>query len=128
VRTTYRVLIVEDDAMIRDSLLEVFDEHGYETVGAIHGGDALIKLRDPSRPTGLILLDLMMPVMDGTMFREQQLADPTLASIPVIVLSAHSDVAARAKTLHIADFLPKPINLARLMDMVARHCPIERAT
>ncbi len=116
------VLIVEDDADIRDALAEILRDEGYEVVGAGHGQDALTHLRGGGRPA-LILLDLMMPVMNGWQFREAQVADATLAAIPVVVISA--DGAAAREAVHIgADaFLQKPIELEELLVTVARYCP-----
>ena len=79
--------------MIRDSIVEFLDDNGYQAVGASDGRDALDKLTASDPPPCLILLDLMMPIMDGRSFREQQLQTPQLASIPVVVFSAYRDVA-----------------------------------
>jgi DNA-binding response OmpR family regulator len=83
----------------------------------------------------LILLDLMMPEMDGIGFRVRQLADSRLASIPVIVLSARPDVAHQAKQLLVDDFLAKPMNFDELLHVVqnraitvvGEHDPVPRA-
>ena len=71
----------------------------------------------------MILLDLMMPVMDGQTFRAKQLLDPELAGIPVIVLSAHQAVAKVAHGLNLADHLAKPFKLDDLLRLVHKHCP-----
>jgi len=86
------ILVVDDDRDIRDSLVEVLGEHGYPVIGAGNGVEALEILRTSAPPPSLILLDLMMPVMDGREFRERQLENPALADIPVIVISAYNDV------------------------------------
>jgi len=122
-----RVLVIEDDAMIRNSLLEVLEEHGYEPVGAVHGRDALAKLDAPAPLPNLILLDLMMPVMDGWTFRQAQLARPALAAIPVVVLSAYQARLAPDQEMEVAAFLQKPIHLRQLLEVIRSHCPEARA-
>jgi CheY-like chemotaxis protein len=118
----HRIFVVDDEDMIRDSIVEFLDENGYDAVGAAHGRDALDKLA-ASRPRPcLILLDLMMPVMDGRSFREEQLQTPELASIPVVLFSAYRDVAKTAGELNAAGHLAKPLNLTMLLQTVQRHC------
>jgi CheY-like chemotaxis protein len=116
-----RVMVVEDDDDIRDSLIDVLHDFGYLTSSASHGRDALDQLHDGSpRPT-LILLDLMMPVMDGPAFREQQLKSPELAGIPVVVISAFHDLERIIASLQPAAYLAKPIDVARLLQLVERY-------
>jgi len=115
------VLVVDDDRDIRDSLVEVLEDHGYLAVGACNGREALDVLRDSAAPPCLILLDLMMPVMDGRGFREEQLKNPAWTEIPVIVISAYGDVDAQARAL-AADHLRKPLGMRPLIDAVRRHC------
>ena len=78
----HRILVVDDEEMIRDSLIEYLDENGYRAIGAVDGRDALTKLAAVDRRPCVILLDLMMPVMDGQTFRAKQLLDPELAAHP----------------------------------------------
>ena len=92
--TSHRIFVVDDEDMIRDSIVEFLDENGYEAVGAAHGRDALDKLTASEPRPCLILLDLMMPVMDGRSFREEQLQTPELAAIPVVLFSAYRDALA----------------------------------
>ena len=117
------VLVVEDDELIRDSLVEYLDEQGYQAVGAVDGVDALDKLRRGGPLPCVIVLDLMMPNMDGRAFRQEQLRDAQLAPIPVVVLSAYRDVAKNAADLAVEHFLAKPLKLASLLELVQRHCP-----
>jgi CheY-like chemotaxis protein len=121
----HRVLVVDDEEMIRESLVEFLDENGYQAIGAVHGGDALEKLKTLDPPPCVILLDLMMPVVDGAAFRERQLGDPMLSDIPVIVLSAYQGVAKRAAELQITDFLDKPLKLQSLLGLIRKHCPTD---
>ena len=108
--STLDVLIVEDDDEIRAGMEQLLDTAGYASVSASNGKDALELLRRGVRVKA-ILLDLMMPVMDGWAFRREQLRDPVLANIPVIVLSAfhHGWVEGVLPTL------PKPIDFALLL-------------
>ena len=118
----HRIFVVDDEEMIRDSVVEFLDENGYDAVGAAHGRDALDKLTASGPRPCLILLDLMMPVMDGRSFREEQLQTPELASIPVVLFSAYRDVAKTAGELNAAGHLAKPLNLTTLLQTVQRHC------
>jgi len=118
----HRIFIVEDEEMIRESIIEFLDEQGYDAVGAVDGQDALDKLdRSEPRPC-LILLDLMMPVMDGRSFREHQLQIPALAQIPVVVFSAYQDVAQRASDMNVAGHLVKPLKLPDLLRTIQQYC------
>ena len=112
------VLIVEDDADLLETFLLVLEGAGHVATGAGNGQEALDKLRGGLRPD-LILLDLMMPVMNGWQFREEQLKDPALASIPVVVVSAAGPIS-ETHTLHPAAFLPKPVDLEALLEIVGR--------
>jgi CheY-like chemotaxis protein len=120
--TTHRVLVVEDDDLIRESLVEYLADQGYEAVGAENGQDALDKLEANDPPPCLIVLDLMMPVMDGPTFREEQLRNPRLSDIPVVVISAYRDVKVEAKTMKASSCLSKPLKLADLLRVVRQHC------
>jgi CheY-like chemotaxis protein len=114
------VLVVDDDRDIRDSLIETLEDYGYQASGAANGAEALAMLRTSPRPC-LILLDLMMPVMDGRGFREEQLKNPAWADIPVVVISAYGNVEAQAQELATA-FVRKPVSTRPLIDVVRRYC------
>jgi CheY-like chemotaxis protein len=116
------VLVVEDDRDIREGLLDTLMEHGYQSVGAANGREALATLRTSGDLPCMILLDIMMPVMDGRTFREELLRDPDLAEIPVVLLSAHRDVAERAKALKVAAYLEKPLKLKDLLALAHEYC------
>jgi CheY-like chemotaxis protein len=107
------VLIVEDDPDSRNMLAALLGLHGYRTVTAANGLEAL-ELARRERPV-VILLDLMMPVMDGQTFRREQLSDATLAAIPVVVLSAHAQTAELSRELGVATHLLKPFDLDQLL-------------
>jgi CheY-like chemotaxis protein len=117
-----RILVVDDDAGIRDMLTQLLEDEGYGVVTAADGQIALTQLRQGNSPPCLILLDLMMPVMNGVQFRSEQQQDSWLASIPVVVISAHLSGWQRAHTVQAADYLEKPVDLPKLLDIVARYC------
>lgn len=101
------VLVIEDDFEIRESLVDLLLEDGFDAVSAKDGRDAMEELR-MHPDVGLILLDLNMPMMDGPAFRAEQLADPALAAIPIVVLSANQDCAQTAAILGAHASLQKP--------------------
>ena len=115
------ILVVEDDADIRSGVAEVLREEGYDVATAAHGAEALEWLRT-GNSASLILLDLMMPVMDGWEFRGEQLRDPRAARIPVVVLSGAGDVGQHASSLGVDGFLVKPLNLGDLFGAAERYC------
>jgi len=115
------VLIVDDDHAIVESLQDFLEDEGFAVVTAPDGQDALDHLRRGLRPC-VILLDLMMPRLNGWEFRHEQLRDADLKDIPIVVVSAVPlDPAAKAQ-LGDVEFVPKPPSLARLLAAVRRHC------
>jgi two-component system, chemotaxis family, chemotaxis protein CheY len=117
-----QVLVVDDDDDIRGSLIEFLEDHGHHAVGAANGSEALALLNPPRPRPCLIILDLMMPVMDGSAFRSEQLQRPAVADIPVIVVSAYKDVEARAQQLGAVQWLAKPFDLRALLRLVEENC------
>jgi CheY-like chemotaxis protein len=109
-----RVLIVEDDHDIREELTSLLEENDYCVLVADHGRHALEVMRAGNRPDAIIL-DLMMPVMDGWEFREHQKSDPRFAGIPVIVTTASE------RTVEAQAFLRKPIDREVLLRTLAEH-------
>ncbi|MCW8138221.1 MAG: response regulator transcription factor [Planctomycetota bacterium] len=114
------LLLVEDDADIREDLAELLTDEGYEVETAPDGRAALAALRRRAG-WGLVLLDLMMPVMDGWAFRRAQLGDPALAAIPVVVISGAADLAGTARALGVAEAVQKPFELDALLAAIRRH-------
>lgn len=113
------VLIVEDDRDIRDSLKLVLEMEGFQARTAENGQAALEVLKNADRPC-LILLDLMMPVMNGWEFLHSMQQDCVIATIPVVVVSA---VAEKAKDHGVAGYVKKPVDLNVLLSLVRRFCP-----
>jgi len=114
-----RVLIVEDDSDLRETLADILRDEGFLVTTAIDGITALFTLRARPRPD-LILLDLHMPGMDGWAFRAEQQKDPELAQIPIILLAAR-DVDTHAEAMGVRDYLAKPIELLPLLQAVRRY-------
>jgi len=115
------ILIVEDDDDVRECLAVFLEGEGYRVVEAEDGQQALVRLR--SAPDFcLILLDLFMPVMNGWAFRAEQLRDPALATIPVIVISADAGTPQKATALGAVDSMVKPIEFDRLLQAVTSYC------
>jgi CheY-like chemotaxis protein len=111
-------LVVDDNPEIRLSLGEVLGEEGYTVVGVADGQEALDYLTTKEEPR-VILLDLMMPVMDGWQFRVEQKKNPKLASIPVIVISAMADAAQEIGAERV---LSKPLSPEILLRAVKDYC------
>ena len=114
------VLIVEDDADIRDFMEFLLSTSGYETMTAANGEQALQLMRE--RKPCMVLLDLMMPVMDGFGFRARQLAEPMLAPVPVLCLTAMFDASYVSQRLSVP-CLNKPVSVDRLLMEVEERCP-----
>jgi CheY-like chemotaxis protein len=122
------VMIVEDDRDVREAVAEVLTDCGYHTIEAANGEEALMWLRVIDLSPCLILLDIMMPIMDGWQFRAAQRSEPALAAIPVVVLTAHGSPQETARAMDAAGFLRKPVQLDALLQMVDRLCQRERGS
>jgi len=119
------ILIVEDDDDIREALAQILQLEGYVVREACNGQEALdISALHPT--PSLILLDLMMPVMDGWQFRAEQMKDPILSKVPVVVISADASVHEKVASFGAASVLPKPISLDRLLRAVEALYPPPR--
>ncbi|MCY0991240.1 response regulator [Nannocystis sp. ILAH1] len=113
------ILLVEDDADIRDAVAELLRDEGYDVHGVDNGEKALTYLHQAEREPCLILLDLMMPVLDGWQVIDRLRAQDRLLALPVVVMSAASPKAAPAD---VAAFVRKPIDLDLLLGLVKRYC------
>jgi CheY-like chemotaxis protein len=117
---TNSILIVEDDVQALDALTDLLKTKGYTVQKAQNGQEALFQAKDCA--PNMILLDLSMPVMDGWEFMRKQRLEPSIAGIPVVVITALvSAVPAGAKAL-----VTKPINVNRLMSLVEKYCTMQR--
>jgi CheY-like chemotaxis protein len=115
------VLVVEDDPDIQQVLRFALEMAGYPVTTADNGVEALRQLQAAGPPC-LILLDLMMPVMDGWQFRAAQQRDPALAAIPVVVISADGRTPQKAASIGATGYLTKPVDFDRLVEVVQRYC------
>jgi CheY-like chemotaxis protein len=119
------VLVIDDDKDICDAITDALALFGIRTESARDGQQALDRLRS-GPPPSVIMLDLMMPVMDGWQFRAAQVADPALASIPVVILSGQGRMLEHAAKLNAKEVLLKPIDLQELLAVVRPHLPAQR--
>ena len=115
----HNVLIVEDDEDLREMMAQILSLAGFNAATATNGREALEYLRRGDAPQ-LILLDLMMPVMDGWEFQRERRRDPNLADVPVVVLSALDEARAADAATH--EFMKKPLDFERLLQIVKDYC------
>jgi CheY-like chemotaxis protein len=113
------VLIVEDDDDLREMMAQLLSLEGFQAAAVANGQEALEYLRHGTAPD-LILLDMMMPVMDGWEFRRRQKSDPSMAEVPVIVLSALDQ--GRITDISAEAILKKPLDFDRLLELVRTYC------
>jgi CheY-like chemotaxis protein len=111
------VLVVDDDPSIIDFLETALEEEGYLVLASV--GAASLRVAHDVHPD-VILLDLNMPDMDGVEVSQRLRADPVTAAIPIVVMSAREHLRATGPLMAVNDRLPKPFELARLYEMVAR--------
>lgn len=116
------ILLVEDDAAIRETVSECLVSEGYRVDCAEHGAEALTRLVEGERPS-LLLLDLVMPVMNGAELVARVRREPRLASVPTLLMTAA--IAAPGSSLPTVDAtLVKPFDLDELLDVVGRLAPL----
>ncbi len=113
-----RVLVVDDEAAIREVLQQVLEIEGYSVQCAVNGSDGLSRLRNMPKPCA-ILLDLMMPIMNGWQFMESLGQDISLKGVPVIVITAFTD---RTQPIQASKVLKKPIDVDYLLDTIKSCC------
>lgn len=113
------ILVVEDDDDIRNAIVDLLEDEGYNTRSAINGKDALEKLRVITDKPCLVLLDMMMPIMNGREFLDEVMKDSLLAPIPVLIVSA---VADKSNTEGSVGFLKKPIDIDVVLKVVSQYC------
>jgi CheY-like chemotaxis protein len=114
------ILVVDDDADIRCTIADILGEAGYEVRSAANGREALELIKSRLPAPALILLDLMMPELDGWGFMAALHEIPELPAIPVVIFSAHGDAGSAASSLGVAGFVKKPIRLEDLLAAVER--------
>ena len=121
------ILLVEDDFVLRTSLAEFLTKQGYAVECAAHGLEAYHWLNSTPTKPAVIVLDVMMPYMDGIEFRDLQKALPTAADVPVIIITASGERAAEIARLDARQTFFKPVNTARLLDTIQGLAPAASA-
>ncbi|MFN3648537.1 MAG: response regulator [Armatimonadota bacterium] len=121
-RTRGPVLLIDDDPAYRYTVSRWLQQGGYEVVTAASGTEALEHLRKAEVLPRLILLDILMPEMDGNAFRWEQLGDPRLQGIPVVVLTMLGAYDPRALGGYFRAYCPKSVDRETLLQLVAQHC------
>jgi len=111
------ILIIEDDEGVRESIAEMLRDEGYD-VDVVPDGERAIEYLGCRSPPTLILLDLLMPTMDGAQFCARQRANSEWARIPVVVMSARRDTAERARSIGAAAWLTKPMHFEELLHVI----------
>ena len=115
------ILMVEDDEDIREILAQSLVERHFKVKTAANGLEALQYLKNSAELPGLIFLDIMMPIMDGYEFRDEQRKDFRLSSIPTVILSADTDVALKTARTGVREYLKKPVNFDRLFQYAEKY-------
>ena len=115
------VLLVEDDDDERDALAALLEQEDYRVLQAPNGAEALKLLESQPGQCQLILLDLMMPIMNGWDFRKLQKRKAALADIPVVLMSAGAQIAFAVEDLDAAGYVTKPVEITDLLEKVERH-------
>ena len=118
------VLIVDDDPGVHQMLTDVLSDEGYDVVAALNGREGLDRLHE--RKPDVILLDLMMPVMDGWRFREEMRRIEGAGTIPVVVLSATHSIVDAAKQIQADGYIAKPFDLDQLLAKLADYAGQKR--
>lgn len=114
------ILIIDDDIGITDSLSMLLEDEGYTVAVARNGAEGLEYLSRAETLPRMIFLDLMMPIMDGFAFREEQLKNAGFASVPVVVMTAGS-LGPRTAELNVVECLRKPLKIERLLQLACQH-------
>jgi signal transduction histidine kinase/ActR/RegA family two-component response regulator len=120
------ILVVEDDVDAAQVVADLLGDHGFEVHTAADGREAFDVLRRGLRPA-LVLLDMMLPRMDGWQLMTAIKRDPQLAALPVVLFSAHADVARAAEELGAAGYLEKPLGVEALLSAIVRHANAHEA-
>lgn len=115
------VLVVDDDDLVRETMVELIKEYGCNAAGAANGLEA-IEFLLRNEHTCLVFLDLAMPLMDGSAFREEQLKRTEIKDIPVVLMSAFVNLRNQSKQMQVDEYLQKPLGEAQILEVVRRYC------
>ena len=113
-----RILVVDDDAGVREAMKGMLTDKGYEVATATNGQEALAVLRQGPRPDAIVL-DLMMPVMTGMEFLDEKANDDLIRSVPVLIMTAHDQEPVRMR--HVLGVFRKSRDLTLLFEALDRH-------
>ena len=113
------ILLIEDDLDINEAIQSILKDENFNVDAVFNGKEALEYLKNSHHNPSLILIDLMMPLMNGLQFREAQLQDPRIANIPTVMLSASNNFEDINK-LKFQGYLPKPLDLDTLINIVRK--------
>lgn len=116
------VLVIDDDDALRDALAELLEAEGFVVETASNGREALERLHDGPSPR-VIVVDLLMPVMDGWSFCEAKARDPELRGIPVVIVSATGEPTRPPADVRAGEFFRKPADVPRLLSTLEGYCP-----
>ena len=117
-----KILVVEDDRDIQTVVVQLLESEGFETICANNGREALQVLKDDTQNLpDLIILDLMMPIMDGFEFREEQKRDPRIANVPIVIMSADGNVEPKKHKIDAKAYIKKPLDIDDLIELVKPH-------
>ena len=117
----HRLLLVEDDDDVAGAAAAILESEGYTVTRATDGEDALRALRAGLGPCAIVL-DLMMPGMNGIEFRRVQLGDPNIADVPVVVVSGVENMIPEIRAMHVARCFRKPVDWDQLLGVVNSIC------
>ncbi len=120
--TQKKILLVEDDQDIRETLVELLQDEGYDVLFAENGQMGLEKLASVNELPNLILLDLMMPIKDGFQFCLEKEANSKISHIPVVVMSADGHIRENQQRVNASAYLKKPLDIYQVIDVVQRFC------
>jgi CheY-like chemotaxis protein len=121
-RCSMPILVVDDDDDILKMTSFVLTQLGYQVATANDGAKGIAEIESKQITPCLILLDLMMPEMDGAAFRRKLLEIPTAKDVPVVILSGDDQLAKKAAEMRVAGYEQKPISVARLAALAAKYC------
>lgn len=118
------LFVVEDDPVVRSGLRMLLEMEGYQVHCASNGQEALHLLKVCRKSPCMILLDLMMPVMDGLEFRRRQLQDPEVSDVPVVIITG-KEIPGDIEELRPLKVIRKPFPPNEILSLLEEHCPAE---
>lgn len=119
--TGCHVLLVEDDRPVREAAAALLETEGLRVAEAENGAEALEALEAGLRPK-VIVLDMMMPMLDGEKFLEARRGDPELAAVPVVIFSALQKLPRDLSRSNVVAILSKPVDPPRFLKVIRKHC------